>query len=397
MKIVYPYPAYWPYVRRGAERCIHDLTNYLARRGHEVDVITSKPGATRVTYDGPVRVVYLRQVGHPLTYRYAPLLRLYAFGTGATSIILRGGYDVAHLWSYSSVVAAPLMKRWRNLPYLYHLILRNHPWPGRFDKWVFARLIRHANTVAALTPEGAAEVEREHGVPTMTLPPPVDMDVFRPCVPKDLEHPRVLFTGDLGDPRKGGPLLLRAWDEIHRRCPGAVLVLAGPFGLVGFDTDSQVYTLQHVGLIRSAAARAAVEIPGEGTLEELPRQYSRACVTVLPSVEEAFGMVVTESLSCGTPVVCSAYGGPGEIITSPEVGVTVPLRTYSDLMGESAAHQLADAVVQAIELARQPQTPQRCRDWAEPWGLERVGALTESVLTEMACSNGRVASGMART
>lgn len=383
MKIIYPYPAYWPYMRRGAERCIHDITNYLARRGHEVDIVTSKPGRARMAYDGPVRVLYLKQVSHPLSYKYTPLLRLYAFGAQATAHMIRGNYDVAHLWSYSGILAAPFIKRWMNVPYLFHLILRTHQWPGRVDRWLFQQLLTHANEVAALTPEGAAEVRQQYGVDAISLSPPVDMDSFTPCVPTDIERPRVLFTGDLGDPRKGGPLLLRAWDEIHRRCPDAVLVLAGPFGL-GFDYGFDVYTLERLDLIRSPLARDAVEIVGAGALADLPYQYSRASVTVLPSVDEAFGMVVTESLSCGTPVVCSSFGGPGEIVTSPDIGITVPLRTHADLVSERAARQVADAVLQGIDLSRRPGTAARCREWAEPWSLERVGLSVERVLAEIA-------------
>jgi len=394
MKIVYPYPTYWPYIRRGAERCIHDMTNYLASRGHEVDIITSKPGNARVSYDGLARVVYLKQFSHPLTYRYGPLIRLYAFGLEATKHVIQGKYDVAHLWSYSSLVAAPFLKRFNQLPYLYHLIVRNHYWPGRVDRFIFNQLMKNANKVAALTPDGAREAEEWYGVPTDVLPPPVDMDRFKPCSPKDLSQPQVLFTGDLGDPRKGGPLLLRAWDEIHRRCPEAKLVLAGPFGLVGFDFEFAIYTLERMDLVRSKAARDAIEVRGPGSLEELPHTYSSAAVTVLPSVEEAFGMVVTESLSSGTPVVCSSYGGPGEIVTNPAVGVTVPLQTYFDLMSERAAGQLADAVLEGIELARQKGTSEACREWAEPWGLQVVGAKLEGMLEEMASTTaGRRRSG----
>lgn len=399
MKIVYPYPTYWPYIRRGAERCIHDFSNYLARRGHEVDIVTSKPGRERVTYDGPVRVIYLRQFSHPLTYRYGPLLRLYAFGLGALKLVLQGRYDVAHLWSYSSLVAAPLIKQFLGLPYLYHLIVRSHHWPGRLDRWLFQQLMRRASKVAALTPSGAQEASQLYGVPVEVLPPPVDMELFRPCAPKDLDHPQVLFTGDLGDPRKGGPLLLRAWNEIHRRCPSARLVLAGPFGLVGFDFEFAVYTLERMEVVRSPSAREAIEVCGPGTLDQLPQLYSRAAVTVLPSVEEAFGMVVTESLACGTPVVCSAYGGPGEIVTHPSVGVTVPLMSYFDLVSERAASQLADAVLEAIELARRPETVANCREWAEPWSLENVGRQLEETLESAASSGvgrGRVFSGARR-
>jgi glycosyltransferase involved in cell wall biosynthesis len=389
MKVVFPYPTYWPYIRRGAERCIHDLSSYLAERGHEVDIITSKPGAGRVVMQDGVRVIYLRQISHPLTYRYGPLMRLYAFGLAAVPHLVRGNYDVAHMWSYSSVVAAPLLKTRARLPYLYHLIVKNHYWPGRVDRWMFNRLLRNASHVAALTPEGAREASERYGLPVGVLPPPVDMERFRPLGDKDLAHPRVLFTGDLGDPRKGGPLLLRAWDEIHRRCPDARLVLAGPFGLVGFDFGSDVYTLERLNLVRNAAARDAIEIPGPGALAELPATYARAAVTVLPSVEEAFGMVVTESLAAGTPVVCSSTGGPGEIVGANErVGVTVPISTYFDLMSERAARQVADAVVEAIDLARRPGTSEACREAAEPWSLARVGARLEATLEEMA-SGGR--------
>lgn len=389
MKIAFPYPTYWPYIRRGAERCIHDLSAYLAEQGHTVDIITSKPGAGRIAYDGRVRVVYLRQLSHPLTYRYGPLARLYAFGLTAVPHLLRGKYDVAHMWSYSSVVAAPLLRRRFELPYLYHLIVKNHYWPGRLDRWMFSQLLHNADHVAALTPRGAEEATAEYGIPVDVISPPVDMARFAPQTEKDLTHPQVLFTGDLGDPRKGGQLLLRAWDEIHRRCPEARLVLAGPFGLIGFDFGVDVYTLERLDLVRSASARDAIEIRGPGTVEELPTTYARAAVTVLPSVEEAFGMVVTESLSSGTPVVCSEFGGPGEIVNSPDIGVRVPLRTYFDLTSERAARTLADAVVEAIDLARRPGTSDACRAAAEPWSLLRVGAKLESVLETMASGGAR--------
>jgi glycosyltransferase involved in cell wall biosynthesis len=53
------YPTYWPYVRRGVERYIHELAVYLVSQGHEVDVITSKPGAGYETNTDGFRVIYL--------------------------------------------------------------------------------------------------------------------------------------------------------------------------------------------------------------------------------------------------------------------------------------------------------------------------------------------------
>jgi glycosyltransferase involved in cell wall biosynthesis len=194
----------------------------------------------------------------------------------------------------------------------------------------------------------------------------------------------VLVPADLGDGRKGGLLMLRAWDEIHRRCPEAVLVLAGPFGIAGVHPEANTYSvLAQLDLIRDPAARAAVEVRGPGAVESLAYQYAQAAVTVLPSVDEAFGMVLTESLACGTPVVCSSDGGPGEIVTSPDVGATVGLYRLFDLLDAKKVQELADAVLYAIELARRPGTVARCREWAEQWSLETVGRRAEQMYLEM--------------
>ncbi|MGH2458073.1 MAG: glycosyltransferase family 4 protein, partial [Chloroflexota bacterium] len=257
LKIVFPYSNYWPYVRRGAERTIHDLAGYLGKRGHEVDIITSKPGKPCVRHEGNVRITYHPQVSHPLMFQYVPLIRLYHFGLLATYQIVRAHYDVAHLMSYSEIVAAPLLRRWHDLPYAFHLIVRDHWWPNRLDRLAFRQMMLGADRVAALTPKWAEHESAAYGIPVSVLPPPVDLSVFRPDGPKDLSRPEVLFTADLGDPRKGGVLLLRAWDEIHRRCPEAVLVLAGPFGIAGFHPAAIANSaLGQFHVIRDPAARA---------------------------------------------------------------------------------------------------------------------------------------------
>ena len=84
--------------------------------------------------------------------------------------------------------------------------------------------------------------------------------------------------------------------------------------------------------------------------------YRRAWVTALPAIGEAFGIVLAESLACGTPVVGSPFGGIPEIIDRPEIGRAARSLEPPDL---------ADALLEALELAETPATapivPSACR------------------------------------
>lgn len=382
MRVAFPYPAYWPYVRRGVERCTHDLATYLAKRGHEVHIITSTPGRPRLGWDGDIRVTYLRQLNHPLVYGHGATLRAFDFSVRATAALIKLRPQVSYLWTNSGIYWAAFLRRRYGINYVSHTSVYWEPGQGRRRYPEVAG----ANRLLVLNRSAVALAEAEFGLPATTINPPVDLDTFRPCAPRDLEHPIVFFPSDIADPRKGGDLMLRAWNLIHEEVPQARLLLAGSLGVAGWFQDQfDTSMVSKLELVKSPAARAAIEFRGPGSLEDLPVEYSRASVTVMPSVKEMFGMVLTESLACGTPVVTSAHDGPGAIASSPLVGNTVDLRDYGDLQSRQRAVDIANAVVRTIELARQKRTVDACRDWAAQWGIDRIGLQVEEIL-ELAAS-----------
>lgn len=58
--------------------------------------------------------------------------------------------------------------------------------------------------------------------------------------------------------------------------------------------------------------------------DQLPELYRRASACVLPSMEDGFGMVVSEALACGCPVIASENVGGSELITHGQNGFVIP-------------------------------------------------------------------------
>lgn len=53
-----------------------------------------------------------------------------------------------------------------------------------------------------------------------------------------------------------------------------------------------------------------------GFVDDIEKLYTAADYTLLPSKYEPFGLVVPESLACGTPVIVSKYTGAAELLSA---------------------------------------------------------------------------------
>ena len=96
---------------------------------------------------------------------------------------------------------------------------------------------------------------------------------------------------------------------------------------------------------------------------KLAPAYRRAWVSALTSYREAFGVVLIESLACGTPVVGARSGAIPEVLEDERVGV---------LFDGDDPRELARGLLDGFELSRHPGTPEHCRARASTFSTSRT-------------------------
>jgi len=129
---------------------------------------------------------------------------------------------------------------------------------------------------------------------------------------------RVLFVGTVYL-RKGVQYLLEAM-QLLRKSIGAK---EAELVLVGVITpEMRPFMRQFAGTFRSYSHVSP---------EELHRLYMNAEVFVLPSLEDGWGMVVTEAMSCGLPVIVTENTGAKDIVRDGQDGFIVPIRNSEAL------------------------------------------------------------------
>jgi glycosyltransferase involved in cell wall biosynthesis len=210
--------------------------------------------------------------------------------------------------------------------------------------------VRFAERVAVHTRQCHRLLADLFQVEGYVLPPPTDSNRFALKVGRDLAGPRLLAAGAFSERRKGAHILMKAFAIVKRAQPRAVLQFSGA---VASQTQAELLSLVPEALHRD------VLFTGAGKVDDLPSIYGQAAVTILPSVREAFGMVLAESLACGTPVVGSRDGGIPEIV---EDGVGFLFEPGGTRHAPANFEGLADAILKTLDLYSDPNLAIRCRE-----------------------------------
>ena len=159
------------------------------------------------------------------------------------------------------------------------------------------------------------------------IPYGVSLTRFHPMGEPDPDSFDVLFVGGASI-RKGIRYLLEGFEALAH--PRKRLTFAG---VVLPETRS---------LIEEFSRRLHIICLGTVPQPVLKEVMSGSHVMVLPSIEDGFGMVISEAMACGCPVICSENCGGGETISDGKDGFIVPIRD-SAAVAERLQHLADDA------------------------------------------------------
>lgn len=343
----------YPPLGGGAANAMHYMLREFAKGDIEIDVITSNVGHEfeREEFSDAITIHKLNV--HKKDIHYWKKRELFLWLVKAHSLtkelLQKEKYDVMHCWFGWPGGMIGYQFRGR-VPYI--VSLRGSDVPGFnprlkwLDPLVFTpisrRVWRHARAVIANS-EGLrrlalrtldGEIEVIHNG--------VDTEEFTPEKRKSGDTFRIVSTGRLIE-RKGYEYLIRALEGMEN----VTLTVIGDG-----DRRPDLERLADKLGVR-AFFRGAVDH------DDIAREYQKADLFVLPSLNEGMSNSLLEAMACGLPVIVTDVGGAGELVDGN--GIIVH-RASADDLHDGIKGYLKDRELLRIHALRSREVAERM-DW----------------------------------
>ena len=360
---------------------VRELAKWLGYWGHRVDIFSyTGPQARTLELYPNVRLILLSpQDGRPISKSQLPHQLDTVFDAIAAYCRQhKCVYDLihSHYW-LSGMVGAMAQARWR-CPHItmFHTLglVKNNTASGEneteariaHERWLAA--VADAIIVpAARERRHLLDLYRADPLKIRVIPCGVDLDLFQP---RDRAAWRsrhgiapdaavALYVGRFA-PLKGIDTLLEALADLKSAWPRLHLLVVGGDGPDSESARALVRKVETLGI------QACVTFKGRIDQSALPGYYSACDFLVVPSHYESFGLVILESLACGTPVVTTPVGAVETIIRPGHNGTIIE---------KHSPGRLAQGMARFLKTSRsRPFSPRQVRATVLHYAWDRIAA-----------------------
>jgi glycosyltransferase involved in cell wall biosynthesis len=340
-----------PPTRGGAvEEYVYQLSRHLRRLGIDAVVIDANYDSSRVVYEDVNGAQVARvPTAKPSAGFKERILKELLFGSTTASYINREGFDVVHAnnaWVGFTLALRRSAGKLKSQGFVY--TCHNPLWPEdrvhvgeKIVRLVEGYTMKIADTVIALNKtmqKALAEKAKVDPRKMIIVPNGVDTEFFRPGLKNEQilreygleEQGYILFVGRVS-PEKGVHILLQAFKQIvNDILKDFKLVVVGPLASAFNSAQISSYAEAMMNYAKEKLGERVV-FTGAIDRDSLRILYSNAYCFVLPSLAEAFSMVLLEAMASGTPPIGSTAGGTPDIIIDGVNGLLFRKGDWRDL------------------------------------------------------------------
>ena len=340
----------------GVQNHVRDLAETLIALGHEVSVLA--PGDEET-----MSLPYVVPAGRTVPVPYNGSVARVSFGLISATRVRRwlaaGAFDVLHVHEPlipSLSMLAVLSARGPIVATFHTAMTRSRALAAAQG---LLQLVLERITGRIAVSELARKVQVEHlggsaweipnGVPVARLAAAEPLPDWPGPDPADGGGGTIGFLGRFTEPRKGFVHLLDAFTTLVGERPGLRLLLAGPGDLTEFDIPP--------------AVRDRITFLGKVSERDKERMLRSVHVYVAPNTGgESFGMILTEAMAAGTPVVASDLDAFRRVLDGGTAGVLFPVGDARALAGTLA--ELLDDRERRAALTARARTVVAAYDWS---------------------------------
>ena len=364
MRILQVSPEYPPNNLGGGGILVENLTRGLVQKNFEVTVISGYYPVEGF-FDRPysqllkkINIAWIPLLPTPKTgFQLKTIMppNLLAF-LKLLQIFIRGNFDVVHIHGFGHFFCDIVSILCRATHKQYVLTIHGFPKePERrggileaiyriYTKTMGRQLITHAvqNVVVSRSllfeltkffPENRKKTQIIHNTINLEAYFPIGSFKSKKLLEKyDLIEKKIILCIGRLSANKGFQNAIRALPIVIKRVPNAHL------GIIGKD-EGYNYLNELRRIIQQEKMEAHVTFFGGINDEEKQKLLWSANLVLIPSIEEAFGLVALEAMAAGKPIIATKVGGLQEVLSSDD---------FSLLIDRENMTQLEDALIKGL-------------------------------------------------